>query len=177
MPIAIILKNATSECATPVTPPDATKYSYTATAKSAPMGSITMPSQRRTLLMFLFGRMVLSIGIITVGPVTTTSEPNKSAIDGSNPNSLWATNEVLNHVNTAPTDTKRRTMASKPLNSENRRVKLPSNRIMATLRETTGKSRLPSSSFGSNISPTGPRSTPASRSNRIAGRRIRHAAH
>ena len=53
--------------------------SKTKTASKAPKGSITIPSQRSTLATFIFGLTTLSIGIITVGPVTTTIAPNKKA--------------------------------------------------------------------------------------------------
>ena len=56
---------------------DATINSNTSTASKAPIGSITIPSQRKILAKFVFGRTVLSIGTITVGPVTVTIAPNK----------------------------------------------------------------------------------------------------
>ena len=53
--------------------------SKTRTASKAPSGSITIPSQRSTLATFVFGLTILSMGIMTVGPVTTTIAPNKKA--------------------------------------------------------------------------------------------------
>ena len=53
--------------------------SKTRTASKAPSGSITIPSHRSTLATFEFGLTVLSMGIMTVGPVTTTTAPNKKA--------------------------------------------------------------------------------------------------
>ena len=43
-----------------------------------------MPSQRNIFEMVAFGRTVLSIGTITVGPVTTIIAPNKSDSDQEN---------------------------------------------------------------------------------------------
>ena len=56
---------------------DATINSKTSTASRAPIGSMTIPSQRKILAKFVFGRTVLSMGTITVGPVTVTMAPNR----------------------------------------------------------------------------------------------------
>ncbi len=51
----------------------------TTTASRAPMGSMTMPSQRRMLPTEARGRITRSMGAITVGPVTRVRVPNSSA--------------------------------------------------------------------------------------------------
>ena len=53
---------------------------YTTTASRAPMGSMTMPSQRRMFATAALGRTTRSIGTITVGPVTRVRVPNSRAI-------------------------------------------------------------------------------------------------
>ena len=60
-------------------------YSKTNTASKAPIGSITIPSQRKILAKLDLGCTVRNMGTITVGPVTTTNAPNSIAIDQSKP--------------------------------------------------------------------------------------------
>ncbi|MNI63198.1 hypothetical protein D3C73_1185530 [compost metagenome] len=52
---------------------------YTTTASRAPIGSMTMPSQRRMLAIEAFGRTTRNIGTITVGPVTSVRLPKRMA--------------------------------------------------------------------------------------------------
>ncbi|MNR58079.1 hypothetical protein D3C85_1789920 [compost metagenome] len=59
--------------------------SNTSTANRAPMGSMTIPSQRRILSTSRTGRMTLSMGATTVGPVTTSTAPSTMATRQSSP--------------------------------------------------------------------------------------------
>ena len=59
--------------------PTSMTASNTSTAKRAPIGSITMPSHRNIRSISCVGRIELSKGAITVGPVTTSTAPNTAA--------------------------------------------------------------------------------------------------
>ncbi|MNZ99189.1 hypothetical protein D3C78_1185030 [compost metagenome] len=80
---------------------------YTTTANSAPIGSMTMPSQRRILAMVDFGRTTRNIGTMTVGPVTRVKVPNRIASNQSKPSNQWVAKVMMIQVDRAPTVTMR----------------------------------------------------------------------
>ncbi len=86
-------------------------------------------------------------------------------------------NAVITQLTRVPQLTSRTTTFSTPRISENRSVKLPSNRITATQSETSGKSRSPNNSSGFNQSVRGPAANPAVRRNTIAGNFSRQPSH
>ncbi|MDT4836417.1 hypothetical protein FQZ97_701140 [compost metagenome] len=149
----------------------------TTTASSAPMGSMTMPSQRRMLAIDGFGRTTRSMGTITVGPVTSVRVPNSSARSQEKSSSQWVARVITAQVSRAPMVTMRCTTRPISRHSEKCRVRLPSNRISATDREISGNSSGPNSACGSSRPVAGPAMMPASSRKRIAGRRRRQASH
>lgn len=76
-----------------------------------------------------------------------------------------------------PVEQRLRTTLPIPLSSARCRVSAPSNKMMATDRETSGNSRSPSRASGSSRPPTGPNSRPVSSRNRMAGTRSDQASH
>ena len=150
---------------------------YTTTASSAPIGSMTMPSQRRILAMEALGRTTRSMGTITVGPVTSVRVPNSSASIQSKPSSQWVARVITAQVERAPTVTSRWTTLPISFHSDRCRVRLPSNRISATANDTNGINRGPNISCGSSHPSIGPARIPLSRRNRIAGSFRRQASH
>ena len=84
MAVAIITISANKKILL-ASPPEM-MYSYTNTTAMAPTGSIMIPSHFKMLEIVLLGRTLRSSGMITVGPVTQTNEPNSSAISGSTSN-------------------------------------------------------------------------------------------
>ena len=77
----------------------------------------------------------------------------------------------------APTVISRRTTVPVLRSSRGGRSRPPSNRINATANDTSGNSVPPSSSSGSTMPVTGPRSNPATRRAMIDGTWMRHAIH
>ncbi len=151
--------------------------SNTTTASRAPMGSMTMPSQRRIPAMLRVGRTVRRIGMITVGPVTTMMAPNSRAKSSCRSNNAMAASAISHQVATAPTVTRLRTTCPKPRMSLKRRVRLPSKRMIATAIETSGNNRTPNRASGSSRPVIGPSSRPHDNRNRMAGSRSFHASH
>jgi len=126
--------------------------SYTRTARVAPMGSMTIPSQWATRATVPTGRTWRSSGPTTVGPVTTT-------------------------VISAPTVTRLQTDAPMARRSRALRLSPPSNRISPTASETRGKRISPKSASGSRNPVTGPATKPTASSRRMDGTRRRQASH
>ncbi len=142
----------------------------TSTAKRAPSGCMTMPSQRSTLATFLLSFNMRNMGTITVGPVTTTSEPNNNDNSQGKSSNQCVAKAMVIHVTAIPTVTMRLTTDSRPLISLKFKVNAPSNKITDTARETTGNNKSPNIRSGSIIPVTGlPRTIPNSSNNKIEG--------
>ncbi|MNO99494.1 hypothetical protein D3C76_912650 [compost metagenome] len=150
---------------------------YTTTASRAPMGSMTMPSQRRMLAIADFGRTTRSMGTITVGPVTRVRVPNKVASIQSKSSSQWVARVMMSQVDSAPRVTIRRTTVPISRHCDRCRVRLPSNRISATASDTRGISSGPNIACGSSQPRIGPARMPLSRRKRMAGSFRRQASH
>ena len=149
----------------------------TSTASRAPMGSMTIPSQRRMLATCVVGRTLRSIGTITVGPVTTVSAPNRIASSREKFSNQYVASVVTSQVINRPLLTKRRTTCSRPLISLKRKVRLPSNSTTATASEINGNNSSPNKLSGLSQPNTGPIVIPAINKNRIAGSFIHQASH
>jgi|TARA_B100000959_G_scaffold123970_1_gene130151 hypothetical protein len=160
-----------------IAPPEDNINSKTNTARRAPIGSITMPSHLRILEIVAFGRTVLSIGITTVGPVTTAIAPksNDSSQEKSRMNLVLTA--IIIQVTKIPDVTRFLTTFSSPLIWSKRKVRAPSNRITATDSEMKGKRKDPMSASGSSNPVIGPRHIPDINSGNIAGSFAHHAAH
>ena len=107
-----------------------------------------MPSHCSMLASLALGRTERSKGAITVGPVTTDIAPNSKEISQDICKIQCADKVPIIPVTIAPTGIRLRTILLWPRISENRRVRLPSNKMMATARETMGNSKSPNTSPG-----------------------------
>ena len=136
-----------------------------------------MPSQRRMLAIFAVGRTVRSIGTMTVGPVTTITAPNRVATCHDESVSQSVASVATTQLTSVPHVTRRNTTRSTPRISENRRVRLPSNRMTATDNEIIGNSRSPNKASGCSQPVNGPATTPAMRRKTIAGSFRRQPSH
>ena len=76
-----------------------------------------------------------------------------------------------------PIEQRLRTTLPIPLSSRKCRVSEPSNKITATLKETTGNNKSPNNASGSSTPLKGPRIKPVSSKNKIAGTRNAQATH
>ena len=81
------------------------------TARIAPSGSTRIPSQRRMLPTAREGLTALSIGMITVGPVTVMIAPNRMASVQSMPMNQWAMQVTATQIITTPQLIRRPTIA------------------------------------------------------------------
>ena len=124
-----------------------------------------------------FGRTVLSIGMMTVGPVTTIIAPNNSDNDQEKSRMKCVAKVIHPQVIATPIVSILRTTFCSPRISWNLSVRLPSNKIIATANETIGNSNSPNSCSGFNQPVSGPSIIPAINKNTIAGNFTHHANH
>ena len=118
------------------------RCSKTSTAKTAPMGSITMPSHFNVDATRLLGRTCRSSGPITVGPVTVRIPPSRKASSQSKPKIKWAAMATNTNVIAAPTVQRRSAALPASRNSESFNDNPPSNMMTATDNDTSGNSKL-----------------------------------
>ena len=76
-----------------------------------------------------------------------------------------------------PIEHRLRTTLLMPFNSLKCKVREPSNKMTATLSDTTGNNKSPSKASGSNTPLNGPSNKPVSNKNKIAGTLNAHATH
>ena len=143
----------------------------------APVGSLTIASQRIAEPSLAVGRMCRSSGMMTVGPVTTRIAPSNADRGQSKPRRKRAAMAESTHVATTPMLAKLRTTRPIFANSAMSRLRPPSKRMIATERDTMGNSAAPSNSSGSIHPVTPPATKPASSNRKIAGNRKRHDSH
>jgi hypothetical protein len=159
-------------------PPSAsTMLSNTAAANTAPMGSITMHSQRKIGATGSRSRTDCSKGSTTVGPDTTKMAPNKNPAEAGTSNSITAAAPPTSQVTPRPTVTRPATGRPTVRTLASSRPRPPSNKMSPTAMEITGASASPKSTSGFTAPVTGPASTPIGSRNSTDGRLNHDATH
>src|SRR5699024_1347951 len=134
--------------------------SYENKAINGPAGSTIIPSHFKTAAVLGCNFAFLSKGIITVGPVTTTSPPIIKATSKFNPARYWAAKEPNIQAINAPPVIILTTDLDTPLISRTSKLELPSNKIIATASEISGLYKSPSAAPGLITPITGPIKSP-----------------
>jgi len=133
------------------------------TATIAAVTSLTIPSVSNAVATWSLTRTTLSIGVITVGPVATSSAPMSSAISQSAPSKTRTATAVPRNITSALTVTSRSDTVDAPRIRSIRRANAPSKTMIATLIPTMISSPLPNVSRVTSPNTSGPSTTPMRR--------------
>jgi len=133
------------------------------TATIAAVTSLTIPSVSSAVATWSLTRTTLSIGVMTVGPVATSSAPISSAISQSAPSKNRTAAAVPRNITTALTVTSRSDTLDAPLIRSICRANAPSKTMIATLIPTMISRPAPNVSSVTSPNTSGPSTTPMSR--------------
>ena len=142
--------------------PPVTMTSKTTTARMAAVTSLTMPSVSRAASTRSRTGTTSMMGVMTVGPVATSSAPMRKANSQEvSAKANRTTTAVPTSAMTAPMVTSRVVAAGVSRNFCSRRWNAPSKTMMATARPTMEGSAPPNVDRVTSPSPSGPRAMPA----------------
>ncbi len=136
---------------------------------SAPSGSMMTPSLASTVLMRSLTRTLRRSGVMTLGPVTTTSAPNSSATRQPKSRNTNPANAPTSVVITSPPRTRFRTVGASSRNMGSRRTVPPSKTMRATANVTETLTRSSISAVSTIPRPSWPSSKPAASRNTGSG--------